>query len=77
MHSFKSQFSAPFDRYNNRLTAHAYTIEKGLLLLKPHSWACLTSMGARMVQADSRQVTLQDWLAILGIDVATFCDMWS
>ena len=27
-HSFKSHFSQPFDRYNNRLTVHAYTIAK-------------------------------------------------
>ena len=29
MHSFKSHFSWLFDRYNNRLTVHAYTIAKG------------------------------------------------
>ena len=29
-HSFKSHFSPPFDRYNNRLTVDAYTIAKGL-----------------------------------------------
>ena len=29
-HSFKSHFSMPFDRYNNRLTLQAYTIAKGL-----------------------------------------------
>ena len=28
-HNFKSQFSPPFDRYNNRLTAHACIIAKG------------------------------------------------
>ena len=28
VHSFKSHFSPPFDRYNNRLTVHAYTIAK-------------------------------------------------
>ena len=28
-HNFKSQFSPPFDRYNNRLTVHAHTIGKG------------------------------------------------
>ena len=28
MHSFKSHFSPPFDRYNNRLIVHAYTIAK-------------------------------------------------
>ena len=27
-HSFKSHFSPPLDRYNNRLTVHAYTIAK-------------------------------------------------
>ena len=29
-HSFKSHFSLPFDKYNNRLTVHAYTIAKVL-----------------------------------------------
>ena len=29
MHGFKSYFSLPFNRYNNSLTAHAYTIAKG------------------------------------------------
>ena len=28
MHSFKSHFSQPFDRYNNRLTVHACIIAK-------------------------------------------------
>ena len=28
--SFKFHFSPPFDRYNNRLTIHAYTIVEGL-----------------------------------------------
>ena len=50
--SFKSHFAMPFDWYNNRLTVHAYTIAKGsmsILLLRPHSQACLASMGAWMV----------------------------
>ena len=29
VHSFKSYFSLPFNKYNNRLTLHAYTIAKG------------------------------------------------
>ena len=30
--SFKSHFSLPFDRYNNRLTVYAYTIYKGAVV---------------------------------------------
>ena len=32
MHNFKSHFSPPFNRYNNRLTYHAYTIAKGSMV---------------------------------------------
>ena len=45
MHSFKSHFSLPFDRYNNRPTAHAYERFKGLLLLSPNLRACLVFTG--------------------------------
>ena len=31
-HSFKSHFLPPLDRYNNRLTVHAYTIAKASMV---------------------------------------------
>ena len=76
------------DTINSRLTVHACTIAKGLtvLLLRPHSRACLASIGVRgwsikgsslPGQADRGQGITTDWLVRLGINVATFCDMWS
>ena len=59
----------------------------GLLLLRPHSWTCLASIGAQLVYKQlqlaqpGRQPTgnhhKSPWLVRLGIDVAIFCDMWS
>ena len=64
MHSFRSHFSQPFDRYNNRGSClyHCQNFNS-LFLLRPHSWACLVFTGARVVckcsnfpgQADSQQ----------------------
>ena len=84
MHSFKSHFSPPCNRYNNRLTVHAYTIAKSLLtvcfywglILEPvwcpsmlrWSTTCLASQTAG-------KESPQDWLVRLDIDVATFCNM--
>ena len=54
-------------------------------LLIPHSWACLVSMDAWVSvkgsnlpgQADTSMESLQNWLVRLGINAATFFDMWS
>ena len=65
-HNFKSYFSLPFDKYNNRLTVHACTIAKGStvyfywgLIHRPvwHPWVLGWSVnGANLPgQADSRQ----------------------
>ena len=62
-HSFKSHFSQPFNRYNNRLNLYHCQSFNSLLLLRLYLWACLTSMGAWVVckwlqlpsQADSQQ----------------------
>ena len=94
-HSFRSHFSQSFDRHNNKPTVHACTIAKasclyhcqgfnGVLLLKPHSQACLASTDAQVVckwlqlaqpgkYAAGRE-SLQDWFCMvrLGMDVATF-----
>ena len=51
-HGFKSHFTQPLDRHNNRLTVHAYTIAKSstvCFLLMPYSRAYLASSGAHVV----------------------------
>ena len=87
-HCFKSHFSPPFDRYNNRLTAHAYTITKGSTVYfywghihRPvwHPRVLGWSVNGSNLpgQADSHRESPQDWLVRLAVDIATFCDMWS
>ena len=64
--SFKSHFSPPFDRYNNRLTIHAYTIAKGSKVYfywgfihrpvwHPRVLRCSLNCSNLPGQADSRQ----------------------
>ena len=51
MHNFKSHFLPPFNEYSKRLNSLCvYHCQKfnGLHLLRPHSQACLTSIGARV-----------------------------
>ena len=79
-HSFKSHFSPPFNRYNNRLTVHVYTIARSSMVCfywglihgpvwrrRMLRWAptCLAK------QTASRE-SPQD---CMDIDVTTFCDM--
>ena len=87
-HSFKSHFSPPLDRYNNWLTVHAYTIAKAStvcfywgLIHGPvwHPWVLGWSVMAPtcLARQTTSRKSLQDWLVRLGIDVTTYCDMWS
>ena len=65
-HSFKSHFSPPFDRYNDRLTVHVYTIARSSmvcfyqgLIHRPvwHPWVLRWFLNASNLsgQADSQQ----------------------
>ena len=87
-HSFRSHLSPSFDRYNNRPTVRACTIAKsstvcfywGLIhgpVWRPRmlGWSVNDpNLPAR--QTDGRE-SPQDWLVRLGIDLATFWDVWS
>ena len=87
-HNFKSHFSLPFDRYNNRLTVHACTIAKDStvyfywgLIHRPVWHPPVLRWSVNSSNLPARQTagkeSPQDWLVWLGIDVTTFCDMWS
>ena len=74
-------------QYTNSSCLHHCQRFNGLLLLRLHSQVCLASTGARVVckwlQLARPGIQLAGnhhrtgWLVRLGIDVATFCDMWS
>ena len=87
-HNFKSHFSLPFYRYNNRLTVHTCTIAKGSTVYfywglihgpvwHPSVLGWSVNGSNFPSQADNCRESPHDWLVRLGINVATFCDMLS
>ena len=87
-HSFRSHFSPPFNKYNNRLTVHAYNIAKGSMVYFPwgliHESVWCPQVLEWSVNGSNFPGQADNWQGISarlagkpGIEVATFCDMGS